>query len=314
MRIDPHGMPGLSVLVAAHNEEKTIGNLLAKLLAQSLEREVTEIIVVSSGSTDRTNSVIASFQHPLVTFIEERDRKGKVNALRTALPHVSGGTVLLLDADVDIDERLLETCFQCISSRHLPCTAKIVPVAHYRSRFFRRLADVAFTTWNTLREKEDREGDFLYPSGHTLLLPRDALRYALGQMEDETINDDALLAYLLFEKGIRFRYNQELVVQVGFPQTFADFFRQKVRSRMGRRQVHSHFFARVERQWRSELVASMTSENAHTVLLLWLLDSASRALASVQVRRCAEPHLWNQIASSKDFLAMLLFGGFSEFR
>jgi hypothetical protein len=58
----------------------------------------------------------------------------------------------------------------------------------------------------------------------------------------------------------------------------------------------------------------MTSENAHTVLLLWLLDSASRALASVQVRRCAEPHLWNQIASSKDFLAMLLFGGFSEFR
>ena len=297
---------GLSVVVAVHNEERTVGNLLTKLLSQSAGRDVSEIILVSSGSTDRTNAEIGSFRSPLVTLIEEDDRRGKVNALKKALPYISGGHVLLLDADVDIDDDLLKTCFRCILRNHVPCTARIVSVEQTGGRLFHSLANMTFKTWNALRERKDRNGEFLYPSGHGLLLSEGDFRDALGRMEDATINDDALFAFLLFQRGVTFRYNRDLIVRVGFPQTFRDFFRQKVRTRMGRRQVYAHFFAEIERQWRVELVASLGFGNLFPVLLLWVLDSVSRGIASIRIKRCAQPHLWPAVHSSKNFLGTLL--------
>ena len=49
-----------SVGVMAYNEEQNIGKLLAALKGQSLENvEIRQIIVVSSGSTDRTDDIVA---------------------------------------------------------------------------------------------------------------------------------------------------------------------------------------------------------------------------------------------------------------
>ena len=52
-----------SVGITAHNEEKNIGKLLTALLAQELEQvDISEIIVVASGCTDRTCDVVRDFE------------------------------------------------------------------------------------------------------------------------------------------------------------------------------------------------------------------------------------------------------------
>ncbi|NDC12479.1 MAG: glycosyltransferase family 2 protein, partial [Actinobacteria bacterium] len=51
----------ISVIVAAHNEERYIGRCLRSLLAQTFPRTKFDIIVVDDGSTDRTAAVLQTF-------------------------------------------------------------------------------------------------------------------------------------------------------------------------------------------------------------------------------------------------------------
>ena len=50
----------VSIGIMAYNEEKNIGNLLKTLLKQNLSF-VKEIIVVNSGSTDKTAKIVKKF-------------------------------------------------------------------------------------------------------------------------------------------------------------------------------------------------------------------------------------------------------------
>ena len=51
----------VSVIVAAHNEERYLGRCLRSLLAQRFERNRYDVIVIDDASTDRTSAVLATF-------------------------------------------------------------------------------------------------------------------------------------------------------------------------------------------------------------------------------------------------------------
>lgn len=96
--------PLLSVVVPVFNEVKTIGQVLAAVLAVELE---TEIIVVDDFSTDGTREYLASFDtgdRRLRVLSHDRNR-GKGAALRTGFAAATGQYVLIQDADLEYDPR-----------------------------------------------------------------------------------------------------------------------------------------------------------------------------------------------------------------
>lgn len=97
----------LSVVMAVYNEERNIKNILIKLAEQSSVRKVKEIVVVSSGSTDRTEDIIQSIQSSLIILVREKTRNGKISALKKAAQFVSGDNILLIDGDVDIEKNFI---------------------------------------------------------------------------------------------------------------------------------------------------------------------------------------------------------------
>lgn len=288
----------LSIVMAVHNEEKNIENILSKLLSQSSSQKVQEIIVVSSGCTDKTDEIIESIKSPLITLVREIKRNGKVTALKKAVPFITGEDILLLDGDVDINDNFLQTCFSCIHKNKLPCTGKIIPIKT-KSLFFYELSSVSCGAWNKLREKNDKAHVFLYPSGYAILLSQNDFVSTIKHMSDNTINDDGLLSLFLFQKGIVFRYCESLQVRVLFPQSFRDFFKQKIRTRMGRRQTYTNFFKEIERQWRRELIGLINTRNFVFVLLFLLLDTFARRMADFKVKVSRDPHLWAPVLSTK---------------
>jgi len=73
-----------SVGVFAHNEAANIAALLQSLSAQRLANAaITEIIVVSSASTDGTDEIVRAYsiQDPRVRLITQERREGKSAAL-----------------------------------------------------------------------------------------------------------------------------------------------------------------------------------------------------------------------------------------
>lgn len=93
----------LSVVIITHNEEANIGRTLASVQPLVSDRK-GEIIVVDSGSTDRTVEIAKSFGAKV--FVEEW--KGFAAQKNSAIDKASGDWLLSLDADEEADPPLVE--------------------------------------------------------------------------------------------------------------------------------------------------------------------------------------------------------------
>lgn len=89
--------PDLTVIVPALNEERTIREVVERLLALPL---ATEIIVVNDGSTDKTASILEEYNSKL-TIVTNEKPSGKGAAIVKALPKATGRIVAIQDADLE---------------------------------------------------------------------------------------------------------------------------------------------------------------------------------------------------------------------
>jgi cellulose synthase/poly-beta-1,6-N-acetylglucosamine synthase-like glycosyltransferase len=99
--------PRVSLLIAAYDEERQIAETLENKLALDYPADRLEIIVVSDGSSDRTDEIVCSFASRGVTLIRQEPRQGKTMALNLARERASGEIVAFSDANSLWDRQAL---------------------------------------------------------------------------------------------------------------------------------------------------------------------------------------------------------------
>lgn len=88
-----------TAIIAAYNEEKTLGDVLGVLTSNPL---IDEVIVVSDGSTDRTVEIARS--HEGVTTIALRENRGKGYAMRAGVEYASNDILFFCDGDMFVTD------------------------------------------------------------------------------------------------------------------------------------------------------------------------------------------------------------------
>ncbi len=93
----------LSVLIPVYNEEKTVDEILTRVLA--LGPVVKEIVVVDDGSKDRTAEVVRgrAEAEPKIRFYQSPKNGGKTAAIKQALALATGEIIIIQDADLEYD-------------------------------------------------------------------------------------------------------------------------------------------------------------------------------------------------------------------
>ena len=88
----------ISVIIPIYNEAATCIELINRVQAVSLEKE---IIIVDDGSSDGTAELLSKIEG--IILLTHSINQGKGAAVQTAIEHISGDLVILQDGDLEYD-------------------------------------------------------------------------------------------------------------------------------------------------------------------------------------------------------------------
>ena len=316
----------ITVLITAFQEAGTIGRALDAFLGQVPAD--AEILVVCPDA--ETTAVIQQYaaRHPQIRHVPDPG-KGKPAALNIGLQAARGEIVVFSDGDVYVGNGALAALLAPFADAQTGAvTGQPVSLSP---------RDTRLGYWSHLlvggahRERLAREavGEFLLCSGYLFAARRDLLlsegnetarkdnvtspirntQYAIRTIPEDALAEDAVISHMIAQQGYRIRYAPEAKVYVKYPDTYADWLRQKVRSaggyaqeyvqsspyRMrsaGREARHGTVFALKFAQSPRELWWTLLLFLAR--LHLWLL-----VFWQVQVRQRPLPDLWQRVESTK---------------
>ncbi len=146
----------ISVVIPVYNEVSTIREIVVRVQAVDLDKE---IIIVDDGSTDGTREQLQKItlsQENIKVFYHDRNQ-GKGAALRTGFEAATGDIVIIQDADLEYDPReypvLLEPILDgradiVYGSRFLGGPHRVLFFWHYLGNKFLTLLSNALTNLN----------------------------------------------------------------------------------------------------------------------------------------------------------------------
>ena len=90
--------PMITLIISVYNEEKVIKSKIENALALDYPEDLLEIMVVSDGSTDKSEQIVSSFTDPRIRLLAF-ERAGKTACLNRAVPQAKGDIIVFTDAN-----------------------------------------------------------------------------------------------------------------------------------------------------------------------------------------------------------------------
>ena len=92
----------VSIIIPCYNEEKTIREIIQRIIKVKLDNITKEIIIVNDGSTDKTVSIVNSlYKQKHIILLSHKKNLGKGAAIKTGIKASSGEIILIQDADLE---------------------------------------------------------------------------------------------------------------------------------------------------------------------------------------------------------------------
>lgn len=217
----------VSVGVCVYNEEKNIARLLNSLLSQKTNIvDIKEIIIVSSGSTDATNSIVFDFAKKFnyIRLIPQEKREGKVSALNLFFKHASQDILLSVNGDILLPEDSIEKLVLPFRDPEVGMAGgRPVPV-NDKNHFLGFTVHLLWNLHHLISLRNPKLGEVI------------ALRNIV-RIPDDTAFDEAWLEAAIKSKGLKLMYVPDAIVYNKGPETISDFLRQRRRNVAGNLQV-----------------------------------------------------------------------------
>lgn len=213
-----------SVGITAYNEEANIGRLLQAILDQRLfEVEITEIIVVASGCTDRTVDIVREMaaKDPRIQLHVQERREGKTSAINVFLHHAREAICVLESGDTLPREDTIEKMVCMFRDPAVGMTGAQKVAVNTPEHIVGILSHLRLKMEHQLCLEIPRLGELI------------AFRKVFDQLPPDVAMDEAFVEALIIRRGMQVRYAPEAVVYNMGPQTVRDFVRQRRRNYAG---------------------------------------------------------------------------------
>jgi len=224
----------VTIGICAYNEEENIGPLLTTILSEKIVGPF-EIIIVSDGSTDSTDSIVKEIadRNSLIRLIRHPLRKGRSAAIDTLFRESSGEIIIVVSADTQLCNGSIQ---QMIDGFKEPtvgmCWSKLVPI-NDQHQLISKIGHLAFRMHDRLSAKLSSEGKMRHATGDIVAIRREAFT----NRPPDCVNDDEFLAINAARMGFEVRYLPMSLYKTAMPTNILDYVNQRRRWVYGHLQV-----------------------------------------------------------------------------
>ncbi len=238
--IEEADWPPLTVLVAAHNEEAVVGDILKALLEVDYPPEKLTIIPVNDRSTDGTREIIDCFatQNPrIVPFHRTGGKPGKAAALKDAMECVSTELVLIFDADYVPGKALIRQLVTPFFDPEVGAVmGRVVPL-NVGKKLLTRLLDLERSGGYQVDQQARMNLHMVPQYGGTVAGIRRTALEEIGGWNDNALAEDTDLTYRLLLAGWKTVYENRAECYEEVPERWPVRVRQIMRWAKGHNQV-----------------------------------------------------------------------------
>jgi poly-beta-1,6-N-acetyl-D-glucosamine synthase len=225
--------PPLSLILVVRDEEAHIERKLESCLALDYPRERLEILVVSDGSTDRTEAIVRGFAERGVRLLALPRGRGKAAALNAAVPEARGEVLLFTDARQQLATdvaRLLVAHFADPSIGAVSGELHLAPPAAPSAS---RGVGLYWSLEKRLRRAESRLDSTVGVTGAVYALRKDLFR----PLDERTILDDVAVPMEVVLRGRRVLFEPAAAAWDTIASDPAREYKRKVRTLAGNFQL-----------------------------------------------------------------------------
>jgi cellulose synthase/poly-beta-1,6-N-acetylglucosamine synthase-like glycosyltransferase len=221
------GLPGVSIIVPAYNEEKVLPAKIENLRDLDFPRERLQAIFVSDGSEDATNHILENLQEENYECILLNERKGKANALNQAVARATNQILIFCDASTLFETDAIKKLVRHFSD---PEVGAVCGAVRYQAGADAQQTEGAYWKYESaLRMMEARMGAILNASGAIYALRRECF----SPVPQTTILEDFVIPMRARRLGFSVLYDPEAVA-IEFPaSTVSGEFTRRVRLAVG---------------------------------------------------------------------------------
>ncbi len=209
----------VSIGIMAHNEENNIGNLLKALLNQKTKKlDIKEIIVVSSGSVDKTNKIVKNFsvKDKKIKLLIQKQRGGKASAINEFLKIAKSDILVLESADTIPKRDTIENLCKPLNNKNIGIVASHPIPKNSNKNYLDFIINLQWSLHHKISLQNPKFGEGI------------AFRNLFNKI-DNTAADEEYIAMLIKNFGFKGVYAPNAIIYNSGPKTLADFIKQRRR-------------------------------------------------------------------------------------
>jgi cellulose synthase/poly-beta-1,6-N-acetylglucosamine synthase-like glycosyltransferase len=217
--------PKFSIVVPAYNESKNIASCLKSIMRSRYPKDLFEVIVVDDGSTDDTVKIARSFRGVKVLKI---NHKGKSAALNHGIKNAMNELVMTVDSDTMLHPDALAKMVAPFKDERIGATSGTYKVDNHKN-MLTSFQSIEYAYNSLIRMAFSRVyADSVWFYGAMSCYRVRALK-SVGNMHSDVLAEDMDIAIRLQNKGYNVVHVHDAFSYTVVPETFASFFRQRIR-------------------------------------------------------------------------------------
>jgi len=195
-----YSYPYLSILLAAHNEEKNMERKIKSLLEIDYPQERFEILIGSDGSTDKTNEITTKLMNEKIKFFSQQKRQGKPGILNLLAEKANGEILVFTDARQRLDKNALKELVKHFSDQKIgSVSAELIYENEDHNNKTGSGVGLYWKYEKFIRKSEARMGSMLGATGALYAIRRELF----PKLPQDLILDDIYIPMKIVERGFR---------------------------------------------------------------------------------------------------------------